>query len=264
MSISELSIIIVSYNSEKELKSCLDSIFETTDKDFEVIIIDNNSQDSSVAIIRSFKDAVLIENDENLGFARAVNQGLKLARGRYCLLLNPDTKVTRGAVRTLLNCTKDQTGFAAIGPRLVNLDGTVQSSCFNFPSIKNAILEFWLGKKDKFSKYYPKFKKPTEVEAIVGAAMLIPKTALNCVGFFDERYFMYFEDLDWCRRANKMGLKIYYCPKAEFLHVHGASGKEIPQKAHKWLVESSKIYYGLVKYYLVTLIILFGRRFISR
>lgn len=260
----ELSIVIVSYNSEKELKDCLKSIFESGGKNFEVIVIDNNSQDSSVAVIKSFKVSILIENDKNLGFARAVNQGLKVAKGKYLLLLNPDTKATRGAVVTLLNCAKSQTGFAAIGPKLVNLDGTTQSSCFNFPSIKNAILEFWFGNKEKFGKYYPKFQKLTEVEAVVGAAMLIPKMVLSRVGFFDERFFMYFEDLDWCRRANKMGLKIYYYPKAEFLHVHGASGKEIPQKTYKWLVESSKIYYGLVKYYLITLIILFGRKFISR
>jgi GT2 family glycosyltransferase len=260
----ELSIIIVSYNSENELKNCLDSIFKTAGKNFEVIVVDNGSQDSSVAIIKSFKDTILIENGKNFGFARAVNQGLKTAKGNYCLLLNPDTKATRGAVRTLLICAKAQTDLAVIGPKLMNLDGTIQSSCFNLPTIKNAILEFWLGKKDKFGKYYPKFQKLTEIEAVVGAAMLIPKTALNDVGFLDERYFMYFEDLDWCRRANKIGLKIYYCPKAKFLHEHGASGKEIPQKTHKWLVESSKIYYGLVRYYLITFIILFGRKFISK
>ena len=264
MSNPELSIIIVSFNSEKELKNCLESIFETAGKNFEVIVIDNDSQESSVAIIKSFKEAILVENDKNLGFAKAVNQGLKVAKGSYYLLLNPDTRATGGAVMTLLACAKAQTGLAVIGPKLMNLDGTTQSSCFNLPSIQNAILEFWFGRKEKFGKYYPKSQKPTEVEAVVGAAMLIPKEAINKVGFFDEKYFMYFEDLDWCRRASKVGLKIYYCPKAKFLHEHGASGKEIPQKTHKWLVESSKIYYGLLKYYLITLIILFGRKFISR
>jgi len=260
MAKKELSIIIVSYNTKKELRVCLESIYKYVDVNFEIIVIDNASSDSSVEMIKNnFKDVILICNDKNLGFAKAVNQGFGKAKGDYYLLLNPDTEVKNGAVETLLDFTKTQSDFGVAGGKLINPDGTIQPSCYNLPTLRRAISEFWFGKKETFEKYFPETLKPVEVEAVVGAVMLIPKESIEKVGLFDERYFLYFEDLDWCRRAKNLGLKIWYHPQVKFFHQHGASGKKIPEKTNRWLIESSKKYHGIFKYYCITTIIKIGQ-----
>jgi GT2 family glycosyltransferase len=258
-----ISIVIVSYNTEQELKSCLLSIFEKTSViNFEVIVIDNNSSDKSCEMIRkNFTKVKLIENKINAGFAKALNQGLKIAKGDYFLILNPDTEIKNEAILKLLNFAKNKTELAAVGPKLINSDGTNQSSCYNLPSIKNAVLEFWFGKKGSYEKFYPNSVKPIEVEAIVGAAMLIPKKSMDKIGLFNESYFLYFEDLDWCRKAKKLGLKIYWDPNGEIIHVHGASSIQNKSKSQKMLIESSKIYNGKTKYFILTLIIRLGQIF---
>jgi len=261
----EFSIIIVSYNTSDVLEVCLDSIFQSKEHNFEVVVIDNNSSDDSVEMIReNFKDVVLIQNSQNLGFAKAVNQGLKKAKGDFYLLLNPDAKVKNGAIKKLIDFAKRQRNLGAVGGKLINTDGTIQASCYNLPSVKNAILEFWLGKKGAFEKYYPKSSKPVEVESIVGAAMLIPMKAIEQIGYFDERFFMYYEDLDWCRRAKRLKLKIFWHPDSQFIHLHGWVASKVSQLSSNRLRKSSKIYNGLLKYFLLYSIIFFGQKFRGR
>jgi len=142
-----------------------------------------------------------------------------------------------------------------VAPRLANPDGTIQPSCYHFPSISGAIKEFWGQRKGAFLAYAPPAKIPTIVDAVVGAAFLITPQARSEVGLLDEKYFFYFEDLDYCRRVWKAGLKVYCFPKAEIIHYHGASGKKLKGKPSRWLVESSKIYYGQWRYWLITVII---------
>ena len=259
-----LSIIIVNYNTRNLLQDCLKSIYTLYSKPYtlEVIVVDNSSTDGSLQSINSLKwpNLRVIANKKNEGFARAVNQGLKQAGGEYLLLLNSDIFVKKNALDKLIAFVKDQPQAGVIGGRLLNPDGSLQGSCFYLPTFLRITKEFWFNGPSTLNKYVPLGDKPVEVEAVSGAVFLIPKKVLSKVGFFNERYFMYFEDLDYCRRVRQAGFKVYYLPGAEFIHEHGASGRSIPQQTHHWLVESSKIYHGAIKYYLITFIIWLGQK----
>ena len=268
-SMIDLSIIIISYNTKKLTLDCIKSVAEEGSKiKKEIIVVDNGSTDGSVDAIRNFQFPIsnfqlrLIENEENLGFSRANNQGIKVAKGKYILLLNSDTKVKRGAIGKLVKFAKKTPNVGVVSARLLNADGTLQGSCFYFPTIKNAILEYWFGKKGLFDKYAPKGRKPVEVEASVAAAFLITPEALKEVGPLDERYFFYMEDIDYCRKVWRAGLKVYYLPEAAVYHYHGASGKHLADEANQWrrLIPSSKIYHGLLKHYLLTGVLWFGQK----
>lgn len=263
----KLSIIITSYNTKDLTKECIESIMnEGSSLDFEVVVVDNNSKDGSVAglklLWRKYKNLKLIENKENAGYTKASNQGIEAASGEYILLLNPDTVVKRFAFKKLIAFAEKKEDAGVIGARLLNPDGSLQDSCFYFPTIKNAIREYWLGQKGLFEKYAPKGNKPVEVDIIVGAAFLITPKALREVGLLDERYFMFFEDVDYCRRVRERGLKVYYLPEARVLHYHGESGKKITDGDNQWrrLIPSSKIYHGTLKHYFLTIILWLGQK----
>ena len=265
----DLSIIIVSYNTKKLTLDCIKSIAkEGSDLKKEIIVIDNGSRDNSVVAISKLKtqnsklNLKIIENTENLGFSKANNQGIKEAKGKYILLLNSDTMVKKGVFEKLVKFAEKVSDAGVIGARLLNSDGSIQASCLYLPTIKNAIREYWLGKHGLFEKYSPKGKKPVEVEAIVGAAFLLTPKAIKEVGTLDEKYFFYFEDIDYCRRVRKVGLKVYYLPTAEVVHYHGASGKKLAEEKDQWrrLIPSSKIYHGLFKHYLLTAVLWSGQK----
>lgn len=262
-----LSIIIVNYNTKDLTIDCIKSVFgEGSGLKTEVIVVDNASIDSSVSELRklqkSLKNFQLIENKKNLGFAKAVNQGIKSASGKFILLLNSDTKVKKAALGRLVKFAQKTKEVGVVGARLLNPDGSIQPSCFHFPTVTNAIREFWLGQRGAFSKYAPKGKKPVVVDVVVGAAFLITPSAQKRVGLFDERYFMYFEDFDYCRRVWQVGLKVYYLPEAQVIHYHGVSGRKIADEENQWkrLIPSSKIYHGVLKHYLLNLILWSGQK----
>jgi len=248
----DLSIVIVSFNTKKILKSCLNSIFQNKFKGkLEAIVIDNNSLDgSSLMVEKEFKEVTLIRNKENVGFAKAVNQGIKKSKGEFVLLLNSDIIVKENSLNLLFDFAKDKNDLGVLGGRLLNKEGSIQGSCYHLPNLWRTIIN-----SEGFLKYAPQSQEPTQVEVVVGAVFLIPRKIIKEVGLLDERYFIYFEDLDYCRRIKNSGFKVFYLPKAEFIHFHGASGKAIPQKTHQWLVESSKIYNGTFNYYLITSIL---------
>ena len=262
----ELSIVIVSFNTRKLTIESIRSIYGSKPKTkFEVIVVDNASSDGSVKEIKKlhFKDLRIIENKENLGFARANNQGIEVAKGEYVLLLNSDTKVQKGAVDELYNFAKNTDDAGVVGPRLLNPNKSVQPSVFRLPNIFSAIRQYIFGEEGLLDKYVPRGLLPTPVEAVVGAAFLITPKALKKVGRLDERYFFYFEDLDYCRGVRRTGLKVYYLPEAKVIHYHGASGKVGTSQGDQWkrLILSSKVYHGLLKYYLLTAIIRTGQKF---
>ena len=259
-----LSIVIVSYNTREILKSCLESLKEGVTElegDWEVIIVDNGSTDGSVRYLKSQNLKLrLILNKKNLGFAKAVNQGIKKAAGKNLLLLNSDIICKKSAITKLVKFAEKKESLGLVGGGLVNPDGSSQASVSNLPSLVGAVREFWFGQRGRFEKYLPKTKKTIKVEGVVGAVMLIPDKTIKEVGLFDERYFMYFEDLDFCRRLKNRGLKVYYHPSARFIHYHGQSGQKNPEKVASYLVSSSKIYHGRFRYYLVTLVIWVGQK----
>jgi GT2 family glycosyltransferase len=258
----DLSVIIVNYNTKKLLVDCINSVIsEGSSLKKEIIVIDNGSSDSSQTAVQKFQ-IKLIENKENLGFARANNQGLKIAKGKYKLLLNSDTKVKKDSLGEMVKFARSKKDAGVVGPKLLNADGSIQASCYNFPTIWRAVEHFWFGRTGYWEKYAPRSKKPITVEAIVGAAFLITPTALKKVGLLDERYFMFFEDLDYCRSVWKKGLKVYYLPRVEVIHHHEASGKHLADPLNQWRrgVVSSKIYHGPFEFPVYSFILWSGQK----
>jgi len=259
----DISIIIPSYDTKELTTNCIRSIDEdgTSKLKKEVIVVDNASSDGTSETLEKLRfnnlKLTIIRNNENIGFARACNRGIRRSSGKYVLLLNSDTKVISGAIDKLVEFAESTPDAGVIGARLLNEDGSVQPSCFRLPTLFKAVSQYWLNRGNLLDKYYPKGNTPLVVEAVVGAAFLITPEGVKKVGLLDERYFMYFEDLDYCRRVKDAGLKVYYLPTAKIFHLHGASGVSLADEKSQWkrLVPSSKIYHGGVLHYLISFVI---------
>lgn len=266
----KLSIVIVNLNTRDLTIGCLRSIEkEAKDIPFEVLLTDNGSNDGSVEALKKLQSEkywkeklTLIFNDSNTGYAKANNQGIKKAKGEYILLLNNDTVVHKNALQSLIKFAESTPDAGVIGSRLLNIDGTLQMSCYHFPTITNAINEYFLGKKGLFEKFAPKGDLPVTVDSVVGAVFLITPEAKKRVGILDERYFAYFEDIDYCRQVWKQGLKVYYLPESVITHYHGATFKKLANESERWkkLIPSSKIYHGLIKHYVINAILWVGQK----
>lgn len=263
-----VSILIVSYNTKNFIIPCIQSIERFAPKGTEVIVVDNSSTDGSLEELKAqsaklkttTQELKLIENSKNLGYAKAVNLGIKASSGEYIFILNPDTKLTKDTIDKLLEYALLRKNLGIIAPKLLNPDGSLQASCFNEPTLFGAIKEYFFGIKGTFEKYAPKGDKPVEVDAVVGAAMFIPRTVVDKVGMFDERYFMYFEDLDYCRRVRHAGFAVCYLPKSKVIHAHGGVTKTVREKARQWLIESSIVYHGAIGHTLLTTILWLGQK----
>ena len=263
----ELSIIIVNLDAKDLISGCVESIGkESSNIKKEIIVVDNGSTDGSVEVLKDYEKNLenfkVIYNDGNFGYAKANNQGIKIAKGEYILLLNNDTIVKKGSLEKLLKFAQQKEDAGVIGPKLLNKDGSLQPSCFRFPTITNAIKEYWLGHRGLFEKYAPSEKGPSTVDAVVGAVFLITPKAFKKVGLLDERYFAYFEDISYCREVWKVGLKVYYYPDVETVHYHGATFKKMYKEDERWrkLIPGSKIYHGLIKHYLINTVIWTGQK----
>ncbi|OGM05228.1 hypothetical protein A2715_04715 [Candidatus Woesebacteria bacterium RIFCSPHIGHO2_01_FULL_39_32] len=265
----DVSVIIVSFNTKVLTLQCIKSIIDSIERlDYEIIVIDNGSSDGTVEGISKIKNQKsniqikIIKNEESIGFAKANNQGIKKANGKYIFLLNSDTMVRKGVIEKLIDFVEGTPDAGVVGPKLLNPDGSIQPSAFNLPTIERAIKQYWFGKNGLLDKYAPFGHEPRSVESLVMAAYLITPKALEEIGFLDERYFMYFEDFDYCKRVKDVGLKVYYFPTAEVIHYHGASGKNIADEKNQWrrLIPSSKIYHGTVKHYLFNFILWSGQK----
>ena len=240
----DISIIVVGYRSEKTIGPFLDSIQKSRDDlNKEIIVVDNYPADrgAEIAKVHPLRPTVLV-NTENVGFSRAVNRGIKEAKGKYILLINPDTRVKGLAIRYLFDFAEKHPVLGAVAPKLLYNDGKIQPSCYMYPTIWNAIRHYFFGCHRCFNKYYPG-NKTTKVQVAVMAAFLIPRTTINQVGGLDERYFLYYEDIEYCRRLGKYKLPIYYYPKAQVMHIHGASGS-FSSHLSSPLAKSAEIYHG--------------------
>lgn len=253
----KLSIIIVNYNTKEITKNCLLSLEKyPLNKKFEVILVDNASMDGSADTFKKFRSSkfkfTFIENKDNLGFSKANNQGIKKSSGEYILLLNSDTLVKKDSLNTLLEFAETHEDAGVVAPRLLNKDLSIQPSVFRFPTLMRTIRQYWFGVKGLTDKYAPKESGHQKVDIVVGAALLITPLAIKKVGLLDERYFMFFEDFDYCRRVHEAGLAIYYLPEAKIIHLHGKSGAKVSANNDQWkrLIPGSKIYHGKVVHYL--------------
>ncbi len=234
----KLIIIIVNYNTKVLLKQCIGSIYENThNTDFEIIVIDNNSNDGSVEMLEhDFPKVRIIANNENLGFARANNQGLMEGEGEYFLLLNSDTRVKASAIDIMKDFMDSNSSAGIIGSKVFYPDYRVQGTARSFPSPINAIF----GRKSVLTKLFPnnRFSRkyltclsdnltaPFEVDWVSGACFMIRQKVIDDIGLMDEGYWMYWEDADWCYRAKKTGWRIYCVPEAQIIHYEGESSKK--------------------------------------
>lgn len=258
----EVSVIIVNYNTADEIEKCLNSVLSSqlTVYGLEVIVVDNASTDNSIEVVKKFPQVKLIQNKENLGFATANNTGAKQTKGELLLFLNPDTQILPNSIKKLIQVARERKDAAVVAPKLLNLDGTRQNSVRNLPTILKAIQEYFLARESTFSAFSPEAQYQKEVEAVVGAAMLIPKRVFNELGGFDEKYFLYYEDLDFCRKAKDKGYKVVFVPQAKIIHEIGVSGRGEKEKTYRYLKESSRIYHGIMVSFLINLILFLGHK----
>ena len=215
---------------------------------YETVVVDNASTDGSVARISAQFPAVqVLANAENVGFAAANNQAAQAARGRYLLLLNPDTQVRPGALAALADFAEAHPAAGAIGPRLLNPDGTPQRSCWRgFPGLGLALsdaLYLWKVPGLPFARrteYQPaELTQPLEVDHLLGAAMLIPRPLWEQLGGLDASYFLFLEETDWCYRAQRQGRASMYLPTAVIVHLGQHSmdqnpARNLPQYYHSY------------------------------
>jgi N-acetylglucosaminyl-diphospho-decaprenol L-rhamnosyltransferase len=237
----DLSIIIVSWNVRDLLRSCLGSIERERDAvSLEVIVVDGASADGSVAMVKAdFPWVRLIARSENVGFPKGNNLGMAEARGRYLLLLNPDTELVAGALSTLLDYIEQEPGVGVLAPQLLNPDGSVQSSRRRFPTLVTALFEStWLqplAPAAVLRRYYAldlPDDRPADVDWLMGACLLAPRRVVDAVGPLDEAYFMYSEELDWCRRIKEAGWRVVYLPAAQVVHHQGKSSDQAVAARH--------------------------------
>ncbi|MBL1212940.1 MAG: glycosyltransferase family 2 protein [Ignavibacteriae bacterium] len=227
-----VSIIIINYNSFGLLKDCLESIFNfTVDFNYEIILIDNASTEGDVEeVTKKFENIKLIKNKKNLGFAAANNQGIKIAKGKYILLLNNDTEFQEDSISKVYDFAESTSEKLFIGCKLLNKDGSHQESVADFPTLLNTFMEsFFLyklfPKKKNFNKFHLNYKStytPTETDVIKGAFMFCDTKSIKKLGGFDERFFFYSEEVDLCKRFKDEGGKVIYYPKTSIYHFEGS------------------------------------------
>ncbi|MDI7274752.1 MAG: glycosyltransferase family 2 protein [Anaerolineae bacterium] len=239
----DLSVIIVSWNTAPLLRACLDSIRQhSTGVSTQIIVVDNASDDGSAEMVAGrYPGAVLISNASNLGYARANNQGISRASGRYVLLLNSDTEVRAGALAAMVAYMDGHPQVGAAGPRLIGPDGTIQRSYDLFPlrpwqmAWQKGLDVIWPGnaltRRGRIGRWDP--TRPLAVDWLVGAALLVRGDVIALVGGLDERFWMYGEDLDWCYRIRRTGWQVHYLPQAAVYHRHGGSSERSPGLARQ-------------------------------
>ncbi|WP_314590263.1 glycosyltransferase family 2 protein [Paenibacillus terrigena] len=237
----DLSIIILNYNTRQLTLDCLQSVYaSTTTYHYEVIVIDNNSSDDSVEHFQHhYPSTHLIANQENVGFSRANNQGMRIAKGRYILLLNSDTIVEPDTFDTMLQFMDSHPEVGASGCKLILPDGSLDKACrrgFPTPSA-SFYYAFGLSKmfpnNPRFNQYQLGYLSPDEsypIDCLVGAFMLVRREAIDQVGMLDEEFFMYGEDIDWCYRIKQAGWQNYYYAGTFITHYKGASSRRKPFK----------------------------------
>ncbi|CAH8248965.1 glycosyltransferase family 2 protein [Paenibacillus melissococcoides] len=237
----DLSIIIVNYNTKQLTLNCIESVYRSvTDFQYEVILIDNASRDDSVQVFRQQCPQVeLIANEQNLGFSKANNQGMQIAKGRYVLLLNSDTVIQPDTLDVMIRFMDEHPEVGASGCKVVLPDGSLDKACRRgFPT--PAATFFYVSrlsklfpKNPRINAYHREDLNPDEaypIDCLIGAFMMVRREAIDQVGMLDEQFFMYGEDVDWCYRIKQAGWVNYYYPKTQIIHYKRASSRNKPYK----------------------------------
>ena len=238
----DVSIIVVSYNGRDLLRGCLRSVFEQTrGLEFEVIVVDNASQDGTPDMVASkFPQAALVRRSSNAGFARAVNEGIEAARGAAHFILNPDSKLIGNVLPPMVTYLQEHDDVGILAPKLLDDDGTLQLSCRAFPGFSTALFNRYslltrLFSKNPLSTRYlmTDFDHNTiaDVDWASAACWLLPRSTYDRVGPLDDGYFWSIEDVDYCQRTHRAGLRVVYFPEVAIRHQIGGSSATLASRA---------------------------------
>lgn len=257
MSVPRLSAVLVNYNAGDELRKALQSIADEAGNDWEAVVVDNASSDGSIDVVDQFAPAArAIRNTRNVGFATAVNQGAAASTSPLLLIMNPDCRLTAGAIASLAAVLERHAQCAIAGPRILNPDGSVQGSARGDPDMMTGLF----GRTALLQRLMPSLSVakrnvvPAEanggggdgvvVDWLSGACMLARRSALAAVGGFDERYFLYWEDADLCRRLRSRGYHVRYVPEATAVHRVGHSSRTARAASVRAFHDSAYRYYA--------------------
>jgi GT2 family glycosyltransferase len=237
--VPDLSVVVLNWNTRDLLLACLHSAGPVLDSaSYQWIVVDNGSSDGSAqAVAEQFPSVEVVARPDNGGFSVGCNAGLRLARGRHVMLLNSDTEIREGALELIVQYLDDNPDVGAVGPRLLNPDGTIQASCRTFPGFQTALFH----RKSLLTRLFPgnRYSRaylmtdmdrtgPTDVDWVIGAALAVRREAMEQVGLLDEGFFMYAEDVDWCWRIRQAGWRVVYLPAATILHHYEKSAGKAP------------------------------------
>ena len=234
-----IDVIIVNYNSTDYAMRCIGSIYLSARSfKFKIIVVDNGSKDSPGCLKQNFPDIDLVRNTTNMGFSKAVNQALRRSRGRYVVLINPDAFIYNGLLNKVFDYLNNHPDVGIVAPRIIDRDGSIQGSARRFPSLWTSVF----GRKSPITRLFPnnpitkkefpcfsvKGSEPFSVDWVSGACVVARRKAVDRIGSFDERFFLYWEDADLCRRIKDAGWKVIYFPEAAVYHYTGTSSDTAP------------------------------------
>ena len=248
----DLSIIIVSWNVKNKLKENLLALRQSQGGlNMEVFVVDNNSADGSAEMIRrEFSEVKLIANSDNLGFAKANNQAIRQAKGDFILLLNPDMRVFPDTLKNMVEWMKENKKASVAGCYLVNEKGEIVKQARRFPTILDQLAivlklpHIFPSVLNKYLQADFDYKKSAPVDSIRGSFFMIRKETIEKIGLLDERYFIWFEEVDYCQRVKKAGGQIWYTPSAKCLDYVGQSFSQVSKgKTQKYFRDSMLIYF---------------------
>ena len=247
-----LSIIIVNYNTHDHVENCLNSIYQYCEASFEVIVVDNNSPKRDIINLESkFPKAKFVYLDSNEGFGKGCNEGVKNSTGEVILFLNPDIIVKPGSIEKLLQTTQDDDLIGVVSGSLISQDGDYQYSYNNFPGLSWEFKEAFgislmktINKMNEFTKAMAEKNSSFEVDWFHGACMMMRRKVFERVGGFDERIFLYYEDVDLCKKIKDAGFKNVCIPESKFIHhERGSVRDEKGQVVYHFYMHNSKHYY---------------------
>ena len=232
----DLSIVILNYKQAGLIKYCLRGIKNANlSLKYEIIVVDNNSGDNCLKMVNDFyPDVVTVAAPKNSGFAAGNNLGIQRSRGRYVLILNPDVVIIRGKIEKMMEFADKNLKAGIIGPKLINADGSLQYSCRRFfkwrvPIYRRTFIGRYNFAKRDLDDYLMRcwdHNHDAKVEWLFGACLLIRRELIDKIGFLDERFFMYFEDADYCRRCWESGMEVWYLASVELIHYHHQQSAE--------------------------------------
>jgi N-acetylglucosaminyl-diphospho-decaprenol L-rhamnosyltransferase len=239
----EISVVIPSWNTRDYLRACLESLRATPKPSTELIVVDNGSADGSADLVAELEpDATLIRNEKNEGFARGSNQGMRVATGKYVLLLNTDTEFRADALQRMHAFLEENPTYAAVAPRLIHPDGRTQRTIQEFPNLRTTLffstpLERWFPNSRELRRYFIRDwdqESSRDVDQPPAACLLIRKQVLDQVGLFDEELWLFYNDVDLARRLKAAGWKTRYLAEAEVVHHVGASTSKFAGFVPEW------------------------------